>query len=530
MLLRSSLSPRPPPPLPSHSRLSPFLLLKPPQQNSPKTKLKQSTKLQCNSFAQVHSYGTADSEKNPKKSTKLHCNSISQVHSYGTVDFEKKPGLLWSALYRRVLSGHREGRTPAGVLDEWDETERRLTKYEVCRVAKELRKYRHFHLALDVYEWMAAREDRFSMKSADMAIQLDLIGKVRGTLYAEQHFSSLSESFKDKRTFCSLLNMYAQAKLKEKAESLFQLMHENNYITDTLPYNVMMTLYLNLKEHENVERIIREMREKNMDFDIYTYNIWISNVAGNKSLDQMEEILKIMESDNVNANWTTYTTLASMYIKEGIFEKAESCIKEAEMRMTGRNRSPFHYFMTLYGNIGKKDEVYRIWNWYKTSFPSALNAGYKSMFQALIKLNDLEGAELLYEEWLTSAPSFDPRISQILMSWYCNNGFTNKGEEVVVKLAQKGGKPNCFTWEILVYGFVKERNVNMALSYLEKAVLNVISDPSLKWRPKVGIIGGLFDLCEEMDERESLDKVVSLLKKGGWSGKEPLKGLIERYV
>lgn len=76
--------------------------------------------------------------------------SVSQVHSYGTMDFENKRGLHWSSIYRRILSAEREGKATSSVLETWDELEKRLSKWELCRVAKELRKFRHSKAALEV--------------------------------------------------------------------------------------------------------------------------------------------------------------------------------------------------------------------------------------------------------------------------------------------------------------------------------------------------------------------------------------------
>jgi hypothetical protein len=76
--------------------------------------------------------------------------TASQVHSYGTVDFEKKENLYWNFLYRRIMSAQREGKAISSVLETWDQLERRLSKWELCRVAKELRKFRHSKSALEV--------------------------------------------------------------------------------------------------------------------------------------------------------------------------------------------------------------------------------------------------------------------------------------------------------------------------------------------------------------------------------------------
>jgi len=74
---------------------------------------------------------------------------VAKVHSYGAVDYERRPPLRWSTLYRRIAVGHG-GRPVGRTLGAWDEGERRLDKWELCRIAKELRKFRRFNLALQV--------------------------------------------------------------------------------------------------------------------------------------------------------------------------------------------------------------------------------------------------------------------------------------------------------------------------------------------------------------------------------------------
>lgn len=382
-----------------------------------------------------------------------------------------------------------------------------------------------------VYEWMVAQGGRrFTINSADMAVQLDLIGKVRGSEIAEQYFSNLSESFKDKRTYCSLLNIYAQHKLKEKAEATFDFVRENGYVTDALPYNVMMTLYLDIHEHANVMKLIQEMRERDIKLDTYSYNIWISNSAAMRDLDQMVSVLQVMESDNVNATWSTYTTLASKYIKFSLLDKAEICLREAEKRITGRDRSAFLFFIPLYANIGKREDIYRIWRWYKSSFSSPLNNGYKTMLQALLNVDDVAGAESLYEEWIRSGGSLDPRVCQVLMSWYCRNGLSDKARETLDQLVQQGGKPNQVTWIILGEGFLKENRLSEAMNCLEKAIsCSMVIAGDKKWWPKPKFVENLLELCKQKEQSECFDQVVAILKREGLDEIEPYRDFIRQY-
>ncbi|KAG8082881.1 hypothetical protein GUJ93_ZPchr0014g46759 [Zizania palustris] len=364
-----------------------------------------------------------------------HGKQVSKVYIYGTVDYERRAALRWSSLYRRIAVGHG-GRPVGRTLVAWDEGERRLDKWELCRIAKELRKFRRFNLALQVYDWMTERRDRFSLSSSDMAIQLDLIAKGRGVSHAEEYFEELPDPLKDKRTY----------------------------------------------EAEKVSMIVDEMKERNIAFDVCTYNIWIKSCAAMQDADGMEQVLDQMIGDeSVVANWTTYTTLASMYIKLGNFEKAEESLKEAEKRTTVRDKKCFHFLITLYSHLGKKEEVYRIWNWYKATIPTIHNLGYQEMLSALVRLGDMEGTELLYEEWASKSSSFDPKTMNIILAWYAREGFSTKAEQTLNRFVEKGGNPKPNTWEILATAYLKDDRSSDALSCMEKAAAITSTN---KWIPR----------------------------------------------
>lgn len=98
----------------------------------------------------------------PFKSSKFNpliianCSStspVSQASNYGTVDNEKKPGttvVTWKAIYKRIsIMGNRE-KGSSGVLNQWENEGKTVTKWELCRLVKELRKYGRYKLALEV--------------------------------------------------------------------------------------------------------------------------------------------------------------------------------------------------------------------------------------------------------------------------------------------------------------------------------------------------------------------------------------------
>ncbi|XAR63283.1 hypothetical protein NMG60_11023170 [Bertholletia excelsa] len=446
------------------------------------------------------------------KNSVVRC-SISQVHSYGTVDYERRPMLKWNGVYKRISLMENPEMGAGSILNQCEKEGKRFTKWELSRIIKELRKFKRYKAALEVYEWMNNRTERFRISTSDTAIQLDLIAKAHGVSSAEDYFLKLPDKLKDKRTYGSLLNAYVQAKMREKAESLIEKMKERGYAMHSLPFNVMMTLYMNLKEYDKVDDCISEMKEKNIAFDIYSYNIWLSSCGAQGSVEKMEQAFEQMKMEKtINPNWTTFSTMATMYIKLGQLDKAEECLKNVESRITGRDRIPYHYLISLYGSVGNKDEVYRVWNTYKSVFPSIPNLGYHTLISSLVRLGDIEGAEQLYGEWLTVKTMFDPRIVNLLMGWYVRKGILEKAEALFGQMVEAGGKANSITWEILAEGHIKEKRISDALSCLKEAVL---AEGSKSWKPKPVNISSILKLCEQENDTSSKDVLMGLLRQVG---------------
>ncbi|XP_002526471.2 pentatricopeptide repeat-containing protein At1g02150 [Ricinus communis] len=454
--------------------------------------------------------------------------SISKVHSYGTVDYERRPMIKWNSVYRRISLMEKPELGAATVLNEMEKDGKKLTKWELCRVVKELRKYKRHKQALEVYDWMNNREERFRLSASDAAIQLDLVAKVRGVSSAEDYFMRLSDNVKDRRVYGALLNSYVKARMREKAESLIEKMRKKDYTTHALPFNVMMTLYMNLKEYDKVDMMISEMMAKNIRLDIYSYNIWLSSRGSQGSIERMEEVYEQMKLDStINPNWTTFSTMATMYIKMGQLEKAEDCLRRVESRITGRDRIPYHYLLSLYGNVGNKEEIYRVWNIYKSVFATIPNLGYHAIISSLVRMDDIEGAEKIYEEWLPVKSSYDPRIGNLLMGWYVRGGNLDKAESFFDHMMEVGGKPNSSTWEILADGHTREKRISEALSCFKEAFL---AQGSKSWKPKPVIISSFFKLCEEEADMASTGVLEDLLAQSGYLEDKTYASLIGSSV
>lgn len=411
------------------------------------------------------------------------------------------------------MLGYPEKGNAATVLDQYESEGFKITRFDLSRIIKELRKFKRHEFALQGYEWMTNRAEKYRVTAADAAIHLDLISKVHGISKAEEYFLSIPESLRMKELYGSLLNAYAHFGMKEKAESVFDEIRNCGYADrNPRPYNVMMTLYMKCKEHDKVESMILEMDSRRI-LDVYSYNIWLTSRGYEGSAKKMEQVFEKMKRDpNVAPNWSTYSVMASMFIKIGELEKGKDCLRKMESGIKGQDRTAYHYLISLYGNVGNREGIHNVWNAYKSSFPYIPNMGFHLVISALLRLDDIEGAESAFQEWLSAKTHHDSRIANHLLKWYLRNGFLEKVECVFAVMVGAGRKPSSKTLAILAQVHIKKRRVLEALSCLRDAAS---AEGSSGWRPSYAIITSFIQLCEEEDDAKSKEELIEVLSKAG---------------
>ncbi|GAB2290104.1 hypothetical protein Dimus_024392 [Dionaea muscipula] len=447
-----------------------------------------------------------------------------------TVDFERSnSGLNWFNLWRMISSVKGTEMGVASLLDELERDGKKLSKWVLCRVAKQLRKYKKWEFALQVCEWMHDRAYVYGLLSTDMAIRLDLIAQVHGISRAEDYFLRIPDAGKDRNVYGALLHVYVRARKREKAEHLMEKARKLGFADSSLKFNVMMTLYLRLKEYDKVESLILEMKQKNIGLDLYSYNIWLSARGSRGSAEGMEEVLALITSDPaVEPHWTTFGAMATSYARLGHLEKAVDCLKSLESSIKNRERKTYHYLLSLYASIGDKAAIHRVWDTYQSIFPRNSNLGYQVMISSLIRLGDIEEAEKIYEEWLSTKPIYcDPSVANHLIHWHIEEGFFEKAKMHLYQMAEVGGKPNANTWDILTKGHIREGRISEALSCLKEALL--VSRSWRNWRPNGANVAAMLELIERDGDESSRVTLIGLLREFGYWEDEGYRMVLSKY-
>lgn len=227
-------------------------------------------------------------------------------------------------------------------------------------------------------------------------------------------------------------------------------------------------------------------------------------------ISAMEKFLNRMEEDpHISVDWNIYSVAASGYLKVGLIDKALEMLKKIESNRPHLERfSAFKYLLSLYARTSHKQELYRVWNLYKPSYecPEA----YSCMITCLTKLDDIEGAEKIFQEWECECTMYDFRVLNRLLSAYCKRCLFDKAESLVNKVIEER-MPYASTWNILAKGYVEDKQMPKAVEMLKKA----ISVGRKGWRPNSIILDACIEYLEGQGNLEEIEEIARLCKNLG---------------
>ncbi|KAJ0978636.1 hypothetical protein J5N97_014110 [Dioscorea zingiberensis] len=334
-------------------------------------------------------------------------------------------------LYRRLsaLGGAKEG-SVARALNKWVREGKTVTSPELIKYVKDLRKYRQYHNAIEVVDWMVNTKG-MNLSITNHAIYLDLVSKVKGIESAELYFSSLPVAFKKQQTYGALLNCYCNEKMAEKVIPLYETMKKLDLVSNNLVQNNMMAFYMKLGQPEKVQKQFKEMKSENIAPDNFSYCVLMNSYASQGDIDSVDEVVQEMEeASDITLTWSAYSTLAGIYNAAGLFEKAEAALKKLEQLIDSRDREPFHFLISLYASTGNLAEVNRVWKSLKTTFPKLTNMSYLIMLQALTKLDDLDSIERCFKEWESVHVAYDVRLMNLMIGAYLKKDMVKEAESL----------------------------------------------------------------------------------------------------
>ena len=345
---------------------------------------------------------------------------------------------------------------------------------------------------------------------AEYAIQLDLIGKVRGLDSAESYFNSLSDQVKIDKVYGSLLNCYVREGLMDESLSHMQKMKELGFASSPLSYNDIMCLYLHSGQLDKIPDVMSEMKKNGVNPDKISYRICINSYGLKSDLNSMEKVLEEMESQShITLDWSTYAMVANIYIKAGALDKSLIYLKKCE-ELVDIDALGYNYLISLHSSLGHKDQMMRLWGLQKAKCKKQINRDYITMLGLLVKLEEFEEAEVLLKAWESSHQFYDFRIPNILLLGYCKKGLTEKAEAMLRDIVEKGRTPTPNSWAIIAASYLERQNMETAFDCMKEAL--AVQAENKLWRPKSQVISRILGWLADKGEIEEVKAFVSSLR------------------
>lgn len=378
-------------------------------------------------------------------------------------------------------------------------------------------------LCTQVLTWMEA-QDRFLIKAADHVIILDLIIKERTVAEAENYFSNIPKPTSKKLAFLPLLHFYVKGRATEKAEDLMLKMNELGPSVTPHPFNKMMKLYAANSQFEKVLSVIRHMMQNKIPRNVLSYNLWMTACGEVSGVSSAELVYKEMVNDrHVEVGWSSLATLANIYLKLGLIDKANLALRNAEKKLSASNRLGYFFLITLYTSANNKDGVLHLWEACKEVDGRITCANYMSILISLVKLGDIQEAEKIFIEWESQCRKYDIRVSNVLLGAYMRSGLTKKAESLHLRTLERGGCPNYKTWEILMEGWVKNQDMDKAINAMKKGFAML---KHCDWRPSPSIVSTIAQYFEESGNFEDAKRYFEVIRRLGLASLAVYKSFI----
>lgn len=411
-------------------------------------------------------------------------------------------------LYRRIMNVGRPSIPLSPVLEQWNQEGHTAKKFVIQAIVKKLVGLRRFAHALELSFWMTDRR-HLHLSVGDVAYRLDLISKVHGLEKAVEYFGMVPKQLRKPQCYGSLLKCYVEAKAVDKAEEHFAKMQEMG-MTSSYAYTWMMKLYLQTGQLERVHAMFQDMEEKGVKPDTFSVEAMLAAYIAAEDVEGVGKVLDKANPHEKLVTWHGHASAASLFMKSGMQVGAVMALVEAERRISPKSsRIAYAFLLKTYTELGMHAEAGRIWSVYKSKVPSC-NTMYMSRLSALLRTNDIDGAEATLKEWETVPLRYhDFRLINVMVDAYCREGLVEKAVALVDGAIKKGRTPYANTWYKLAGGFFKTGQVPEAVDMTRKA-LDSATPP---WRPDLANV--LMSLNHFVDQKDvgAAEEMVSTLQK-----------------
>lgn len=422
-----------------------------------------------------------------------------------------------SELFKAVINA--PGLSVRSALDKWVEEGKELSTQEISLTLANLRNRKMYGRALQLLEWLGSNK-KLEFVEKNYASQLDLIAKLRGLHKAEKYIESIPKSFRGELIYRTLLaNCVSQNNLR-KTEEVFNKMKDLDLPVTAFACNQLLIMYKKV-DKKKIADVLLLMEKENIKPSSLTYKILIDTKGQANDIAGMEQIVETMKAEGIELDIRIQAILARHYTSAGLKEKAEAVLKDMEGENLKEKKWVCPFLLRLYANLGKADEVERIW---KVCESKPQISDCTAAVEAWGKLKKIEEAEAVFEVMLKKWTLYSKNY-YVLLKVYENHTMLTKGKDLIKRMVNSGAEMGPLTWDALVKLYVRAGEVEKADSVLQK----VTKQSRLK--PLFSTYMAVLEQYSKRGDVHNSEKIFHTMRLAGYTSRlSQFQALIQAYT
>lgn len=386
---------------------------------------------------------------------------------------------------------------------------------DIVHTINRLRDLKSDERALEVMEWVI-RERPYRTTELDYSFLLEFTTKLYGREQGESLFSHIPLEFQNDLVYNSLVLACLSKGLVRLSHEYMKKMRELGLQISYLVFNRLIILHSSPGQQHSIPFIVNQMKADNVTPHVSTYNILLRMAANNHNIEALMKVFGDMNRGGVEPNETTLCILASAHAVAQLYTGCEVFVESVEKSMTGTNWSTFDILVMLYGYLGNRNKLERIWDEIK----KAPNVGSKSFLlvvEAFGRIGDYNRAEEIWMEMKSKTGLKWTHQFNVLIAVYCKHAQITKATGIYKEMEKYGCSPNSITYRYLALGCLKAGLRKEACKTLELGADLKTSSEVRRSAPWLEATLSIIKLYADHGDVENVEKLFVELKKAGYT-------------
>ncbi|CAK7323334.1 unnamed protein product [Dovyalis caffra] len=160
----------------------------------------------------------------------------------------------------------------------------------------------------------------------------------------------------DQELYNCLINCCARALPVDELSRLFNEMLQRGFDPNTITFNVMLDVYAKAKLFNKARELFMMARKRGF-VDVISYNTIIAAYGHNRDFNNMASTLHCMQFDGFSVSLEAYNCALDAYGKEGQMESFRSVLLRMKESSCTADHYTYNIMMNIYGEQGWIDEV-----------------------------------------------------------------------------------------------------------------------------------------------------------------------------